>query len=72
MHYEELHKYHGSDQGAGVAQSVLKVGFGLDDRSTSPGRGNGGNFFSSPPRPNRLWGPPSLLSNGYRGLLPRG
>jgi hypothetical protein len=28
-------------------------------------------FFSSPPRPNRLWGPPSLLSNGYQGLLPR-
>jgi hypothetical protein len=25
-------------------------------------------FFSSPPRPERLWGPPSLLSNGYQGL----
>jgi len=24
------------------------------------------------PRPNRLWGPPSLLSNGYRRLLPWG
>jgi hypothetical protein len=24
------------------------------------------DFFSSPPRPNRLWGPPNLLSNGYR------
>jgi hypothetical protein len=23
-------------------------------------------FFSSPPRPDRLWGPSSLLSNGYR------
>jgi hypothetical protein len=23
--------------------------------------------FSSPPRPERLWGPPSLLSNGYWG-----
>jgi len=22
-------------------------------------------FFSSPPRPERLWGPHSLLSNGY-------
>jgi len=21
-------------------------------------------FFSSPPRPDRLWGPPSLLYNG--------
>jgi len=24
-------------------------------------------FFSSPPRPDRLWAPASLLSNGYRG-----
>jgi hypothetical protein len=26
--------------------------------------------FSSPPRPERLWGPPSLLPNGYQGLFP--
>jgi len=25
-------------------------------------------FFSSPPHPERLWGPPSLLSNVYQGL----
>jgi hypothetical protein len=24
-------------------------------------------FFSSPPRPDRLWGPPSLLSSEYQG-----
>jgi hypothetical protein len=36
----------------------------------SPGRG--WEFFSSPPRPDRLWGPPSPLSNGYLGLLPWG
>jgi hypothetical protein len=33
----------------------------------SPGRG--WEFVSSPPRPDRLWGSPSLLSNGYQGLL---
>jgi hypothetical protein len=29
-------------------------------------------FLSSPRRPNRLWGPPSLLSNGYRWRFPPG
>jgi hypothetical protein len=29
-------------------------------------------FFSSPPRPERFWSPPSLLSNGYREALPLG
>jgi hypothetical protein len=26
----------------------------------------------TPPRPGRLWSPPSLLSNGYQGLFPWG
>jgi hypothetical protein len=32
----------------------------------------GSRIFSSPRRPDRLSGPPSLLSNGYRWLFPRG
>jgi hypothetical protein len=27
-------------------------------------------IFSPPPRPDRLWGPPSFLPNGYRALFP--
>jgi hypothetical protein len=34
---------------------------------SSPGWG--WEFSSLPPRPDRLWNPPSLLSNGYEGLL---
>jgi hypothetical protein len=29
-------------------------------------------IFTSPCRPDRLWGPPNLPSNGYRGPFPRG
>jgi hypothetical protein len=35
---------------------------------SSPGRG--WEFFYSLPRPERLWSPPSLLSNGHQELLP--
>jgi hypothetical protein len=41
---------------AGVALSVQWLGYG--------------NVFFSPPRPDRPWDPPSLLPNGFRGLLP--
>jgi hypothetical protein len=34
--------------------------------------GNGLEFFVYPTRPDRLWGPPSLLSNGHQVLFLRG
>jgi hypothetical protein len=43
---------------------------GLMIRGLSPERG--WEFISSPPCPDRLRDPPSLLSNGYQGLFPWG
>jgi hypothetical protein len=40
-----------------------------DDRGSIPG--GGWELLSSTPCPDRLWGPPSLLSNGYRRLFLR-
>jgi hypothetical protein len=52
-----------------VVVSGIALGYGLDDRGfQSPGRG--WEFCSSPLRPDRFSGPPSLLSSGYQGLFP--
>jgi hypothetical protein len=48
----------------------IVTGYGLDGQGSIPDRGRG--FFLYPLRPDRLWGPPSLLYNGYRGLFPQG
>jgi hypothetical protein len=39
-------------------------------RGSIPGVGGEGNLLSSPPRPERLWDPPSLLSSGWRAISP--
>jgi hypothetical protein len=49
----------------GVAMS-----YGAGRADSIPGSGK--IFFSTPQRPDPLWGPPSLLSNGYRGVKQQG
>jgi hypothetical protein len=48
------------------------TGYGLDDQGVGVRVPVGSRIFTSPRRPDRHWGPPSLLSNGYRRLVPLG
>jgi hypothetical protein len=50
------------DSSVGIA-----TGYGLDDGGVGVRVPVGSRIFFSPRRPDRLWGPPSLLSNRYRG-----
>jgi hypothetical protein len=47
----------------------IATDYGVDSRCTIAGRDN--RFLFTPQRPYRLWGPLSLLSNGYQGLFAR-
>jgi hypothetical protein len=50
----------------------IATGYGPDDRGVGVRVLVGSRIFSSPRRPDRLWGPHSRLSNVYRGSFPGG
>jgi hypothetical protein len=52
--------------------SGTSIDYGLDDRGVGVRVPVESRIVSSPRLADRLWGPPSLLSNGYRCLFPRG
>jgi hypothetical protein len=70
LHNEELHNLHSTPNSIRMMKSVgIATGYKLD----GPGSNAvGSRFVSSPQCPDRLWGPPSLLSNGHRGRFPPG
>jgi hypothetical protein len=55
-----------------LTQSVVGIatGYGLNDRGVGVRVPVVSRIFSSPRRPDRIWGPPNLVSNGYRGMSP--
>jgi hypothetical protein len=49
----------------------IATGYGLDNRGVGVQVLVGSRIFSSPCRPDQLWGAPNLLPNGYQGIFPQ-
>jgi hypothetical protein len=49
----------------------IATDYGLDDPGLGVRVPVEARIFTSPCRPDRLWGPPSLLFNGYREPFPQ-
>jgi hypothetical protein len=64
--YRDSFTFNSRDSVVGTATD-----YGLDDGGVGVRVPVGSRIFSSPRRPDRLWDPPSLLSNGYWMLFPR-
>jgi hypothetical protein len=60
------------NSGIFIRDSVVGIatGYGLDGRGVGVRVPVGLRIFTSPYRPDWLWGPPNLLYNGYWGLFP--
>jgi hypothetical protein len=55
-----------------VSSGSIVSDYGLDDGAIVIRSQAGAKDFSSSLCPDRLWGPPSVLYNGYRWSFPRG
>jgi hypothetical protein len=67
LHNVDIRNLWSRDSSVGIV-----TGYGLDDRGVRVRAPIGSRMFCSPCRPDRHWRPPNFLSNGYRGLFPRG
>jgi hypothetical protein len=65
------HVYHILSESRDSSVGIV-TGYGLDDRGVGVRVPVESRIFCTPRRPDTFWGPPSLLSNGYRGVFPRG
>jgi hypothetical protein len=62
--YMYLYLYNSQDSAVGIA-----TGYGLDDRGVGVRVPPGSRIFTSSCHLDRLSGPPSLLSNAYKGKV---
>jgi hypothetical protein len=58
--------------GAGIAQTVLRLGYGLNDGGLIPGRGNNGIFSLHHCIHTSSGNYPAFYTMGTRGSFPRG